>query len=170
MKRLHFLLLLSILPFLSTGCFRYSFYAGSIPDDVKTIFIPFFPDQSRSGLSNLSDLLNEALINRFVNQSRLVLARSEESADVVLDGIITSFRNAPFSIAGNEQATLNRVEIVVKASYKYAREDKPEWDKSFNGFEQYDPTQDPIEGENQAAILALEQIARKMFDDSLGMW
>ena len=56
---------------LSSGCFRYSFTGTSIPEGVNTIYIPFFPDQSDSGIGNLSDLLNEALIDRFVNQRRL---------------------------------------------------------------------------------------------------
>lgn len=162
--------LILLLPVLLTGCLRYSFTGVSIPPDVTTIYIPFFADRSNSGLSYLSDELNEALVNRFVNQSRLRLASSAEAADVVIDGTITGYSNRPFSIAGDQQADLNRVEITVRASYKYTSEERPVWDKGFNGNFEYDPNVDPIEGEREAALQALSRIANNMFNDALGQW
>jgi len=159
-----------ILGLLLAGCFRYSFTGVAIPPDVRTIYIPFFPDNSASGLSFLSDDLNEALVNRFVNQSRLNLINDVEVADAVIDGRIISYRNSPFSVAGDQRATLNRVDISVRASFKYSREDKPEWDKTFNGVAEFDPTLDPIEGERNAVTQALERIAQNMFNDALGSW
>lgn len=163
-------LLILFVPVLLSGCVRYSFTGVSIPDDVTTIYIPFFADRSNSGLSYLSDELNEALVNRFVNQSRLRLASSAETADVVIDGTITGYSNRPFSIAGDQEADLNRVEITVRASYKYTSEESPVWDKSFNGNFEYDPNVDPIEGEREAALQALSRIAGNMFNDALGQW
>ena len=169
-KRLHILaLLLSLLAF-NSSCFRYSFSGTSIPADVNTIYIPFFPSQASQGLSNLPDLLNEALVERFVNQSRLRLTNSADEADIVIDGYISRYNNGPFSIAGNEEASLNRVEVIVYASFRYATEDAPLWQKNFNGFNDFDPNEDPIQGENTAASEAVTQIAQKMFDDSIGNW
>jgi len=171
MKRIFFLVLIPLVVSLAiVGCFRYSFTGVSIPPDVRTIYIPFFPDNSTSGLSFLSDDLNEALINRFVNQSRLNLINDSDIADAVIDGRIVSYRNSPFSVAGDQTATLNRVDISVRASFKYSREDKPEWDKTFNGVAEFDPTVDPIEGERNAVLEALNRIAQNMFNDALGSW
>ncbi|WP_020402604.1 LptE family protein [Gracilimonas tropica] len=165
-------LLLIIIAFgLTLGsCVRYSFTGASIPEGVETIYIPFFPDQSNSGLGDLSNRLNEVLINRFVNQSKISLANNDSDADAILDGVITSYTNRPFTISGNEQATQNEVSITVRATYSYADKEKPEWSKSFNGKFTYDPTQDPINGENQAANRALEQIANNMFNDAVSNW
>ncbi|MEX0719919.1 MAG: LptE family protein [Balneolaceae bacterium] len=153
-----------------SGCLRYSFTGTSIPPGVETIFIPFFSDQSNSGLGDLSDRLNQALINRFVNQSRLQLANSEGEADAVLEGVITSYSNRPFSIGGDEQTDQNEVVIAVQASFKYTNEDEAEWDKSFRGNFTYDPTENPIEGENTAASSALQQVANNMFSDAVSNW
>lgn len=161
---------LFILGFILSSCFRYSFSGVAIPPDIRTIYIPFFPDNSTSGLSFLSDDLNEALINRFVNQSRLNLINDAELADAIIDGRIISYRNNPFSVAGDQRATLNRVDISVRASFKYNREDKAEWDKTFNGVAEFDPTIDPIDGERNAVLQALERIAQNMFNDALGSW
>lgn len=152
------------------GCLRYSFTGASIPPGVNTIFIPFFPDQSNSGLGDLSDRLNEVLINRFVNQSKLQLANNENDADAVLDGVITGYTNRPFSIGGNEQSNENEVSISVRATFKYASKEEPEWTNTFAGKFTYDPTEDPIDGENQAANSALEQVANNMFNDAVSNW
>ena len=155
---------------LSSGCFRYSFTGTSIPEGVNTIYIPFFPDQSNSGIGNLSDLLNEALIDRFVNQSRLQLANSEEEADAVLDGRITSYSNRPFSIGGDEEATQNQVAISVSARFQYKTEDSPLWDKNFAANFTFDPNDDPANGEETAAGETLELIANNMFNDAVSSW
>jgi hypothetical protein len=164
------MLLIFVSGLILPGCLRYSFTGVSIPPDVSTIYIPFFADRSNSGLSYLSDELNEALVNRFVNQSRLRLASSAENADLVIDGTINGYNNRPFSIAGDQQADLNRVEISVRASFRYTDRERPEWDKNFTGNFEYDPNQDPIEGEREAALQALSRIANNMFNDALGQW
>ncbi|MDR9414740.1 MAG: LptE family protein [Gracilimonas sp.] len=166
----YWLLLVIAIGFLSGGCIRYSFTGASIPAGVETIYIPFFPDQSNSGLGDLSNRLNDVLINRFVNQSSLSLANTEADADAVLDGVITAYSNRPFTISGEEQATQNEVSITVRATYSYTKDEEPQWSKSFTGKFTFDPTEDPINGENQAANSALEQIANNMFNDSVSNW
>ena len=152
------------------GCFRYSFTGVTIPSNVRTIYIPFFPDNSGSGVGDLSDLLNDALINRFVNQTRLQLTDSPENADVMVDGTITSYSNRPFSVAGDQRANLYRVQISVRASYKLVDEDRPKFQKAFTGNSEYDPTEDAATGEDAAALEALNRIADNIFNDAMGDW
>jgi len=152
------------------GCFRYSFSGATIPEGVNTVYIPFFPDRSNSGITSLSDQLNEALIDRFINQSRLQLANSQDDADAILDGSITTYTNRPFSVSGDEQATSNQVNISVNASFRIKSEDSPEWTKTFSGNFEYDPSEDPVNGELNAAREALLQIANTMFNDAVSNW
>jgi hypothetical protein len=154
----------------AAGCLRYSFTGVAIPANVRTIYIPFFPDQSGSGLGDLSDQLNDAMINRFINQSRLQLTDSPDNADVVIEGSITSYSNRPFSVAGDQRANLNRVSISVRATYRYTEKEQPEWQKSFSGNFEYDPVEDPVDGEGTAAFEALSRIADNMFNDAMGSW
>ena len=155
---------------LLTGCISYSFTGTSIPSDVNTIYIPFFPDRSQSGLGALSDRLNRALIDRFVNQSRLSLSDTQENADAYIEGAIRSYTNRPFSIGGDEQANLNEVQISVQATFQYADDEEPLWTKSFTGSATYDVIESPVEGELEAVNTALEQIARNMFNDAVSNW
>lgn len=155
---------------LTTGCFRYSTSGASIPPDVHTIYIPFFADQSGGGISSLNEMLYQALVDRFTRRSRLRLADNPETADIVLEGIIQSYSNRPFSIGADQAASQNRVEIIVQASFQYTRDEKPLWDRSFNGFSEFDPLTDGLQGENDAAQTAVENLANTLFQESLGKW
>ncbi len=161
---------LLLLALIAASCVRYSFTGTSIPENVNSIFIPFFADQSSSGIGDLSDRLNQTIINRFINQTRLRSANSRGEADAVLEGSIVSYQNRPFSITGDEEAEQNEVTITVRATYQYTGEEKPEWTTSFTGKATYDPNEDPIQGETNAAEEAIEQIANNMFNDAVSGW
>jgi len=156
--------------YLLTGCIRYSFTGTSIPSEVNTIYIPFFQDRSNSGIGNLSDELYSQLINRFVRQSRLSLANSEEEADAWLRGEIVSYRNQAFTVTGDEQTSLNQVQITVRASFQYADEEKEVWNSTVSGSATYDVLNNPVDGEFEAIDEALEQIANTMFTNSVSQW
>ncbi|HKL18612.1 MAG TPA: LptE family protein [Halalkalibaculum sp.] len=166
-KRLIPVLLVLIL---ASGCVRYSFTGTSIPENVNSIFIPFFADQSSSGIGDLSDRLNQIIINRFINQTRLRSANSRGEADAVLEGSIVSYQNRPFSITGDQEAEQNEVTVTVRATYQYTDQEEPEWNKSYSGKATYDPNEDPIQGETNAAEEAIEQIANNMFNDAVSGW
>lgn len=165
-----FLPAVAVLLLLLSGCFRYGFTGTSIPEGVNTIFIPFFADQSSSGIGDLSDRLNQVLFDRFINQSRLNAAGNRTDADALLEGEITSYRNEPFSVTGQEETDQNRVTINVRATFRYTSEDQPEWSKSFTGTGNFDPNENPIEGEREAAQEALEQITNNIFNDAVSGW
>jgi len=169
-KYLIFLVFFAFLFLAGKGCVRYSFTGTSIPADVRTIYIPFFPDQSQSGLGDLSDRLNQALVQRFINQSRLSLENDRETADAYIEGAIQNYISRPFSVAGNEQANLNEVQITVRALFQYADDEEPLWSKNFSGNATYDVLENPVDGEIEAARQALEQIANNMFNDAVSNW
>ncbi len=161
-----FLALLILLP----GCLRYSFTGVSIPSDVRTVYIPFFPDQSGSGLGDLSDQLNEALVNRFVNQSRLNLTNNSGDADMRIEGEIRGYSNEPFSVADDRRTELNRVRIQVRGELRFKDEDSAKWDKTFTGTFEYDPNENGADAEINAAFEALQDVADDMFNDAFGDW
>lgn len=152
------------------GCFRYGFTGASIPEGVNTIYIPFFPNNSTSSVPNISSKLHKVLIDRFVHRSSLSLSNNKSRADAILIGSINSYSDQPFSISGENRSVQNKVRITVKAKFKYSNKDKPEWNKVFSGSATYDPTQNPIQGENNAAIDALNQLANNMFNEAVSNW
>jgi len=153
-----------------SGCLTYSFTGTSIPSDVNTLFIPFMADRSNSGIGDLSERLNQALVQRFINQSRLSLANNQDSADSFLEGTIQSYQNRPFSVGGDEQANLNEVRITVRATFQFAKDEKPLYTKTFTGTSTYDVRDNPLDAEVEAAEEAMQQIANNMFNDAVSNW
>jgi hypothetical protein len=100
----------------------------------------------------------------------LHLAKNQSTADAVLTGSINGYSDKPFSISGENESSQNQVTVQVKAKFKFSDKDKAEWNKSFSGSATYDPTKDPIQGETDAAIKALDQIANNMFNDAVSGW
>ncbi|MEM8487545.1 MAG: LptE family protein, partial [Bacteroidota bacterium] len=101
-----------------SGCGYYSFTGASIPDNLNTIAIPLVIDNSLNTIPELSDQLTEALVNLFVNQTRLSLVENEDEADALLSVEIQRYNNAPSSISGEEVAATNSVTITVKVVYE----------------------------------------------------
>lgn len=163
-------LILLLMALALSSCFRYSFTGTSIPENVNSVYIPFFANQSSGGIGNLSDLLNDALIDRFITQTRLQLANSQADADAILEGSITRYTNQTFSITGEDETSLNEVTISINATFQYTDENEPEWNKSFSGSATYDTNENPIEGETIAAQEALNQAADNMFNDAVSGW
>lgn len=164
-------ILLATAALVATGCGSYSFTGTTLPPHVETIAIPVFEDQSRSGIPNLSDSITELMIDRFVNQTRLRLAANEIDAHTVLAGAVIRYRNQPAAVSAGEQATVNRVNITVRASYLDRTNGAamvPE--RTFTAFGEYDPVEDGVEGENDAAVEALTQIADDLFTAATSNW
>jgi len=85
-------------------------------------------------------------------------------------GNIQSYRNRPFSVGGDEQANLNEIQIVVRATFQFADSDDPEYSKTFSGSATYDVLENPVDGEIEAAEAALQQIANNAFNDAVSNW
>ena len=154
--------------FTFTGCAYYSFTGASIPDNLNTIAIPLVVDNSLNTIPELSDQLTEALVNLFVNQTRLSLVENEDEADALLTVEIQRYNNAPASISGDEVAATNRVTITVKVLYEDQTEEKELLNRTFSNFEDYDPLD--INNETVAALAALQNVADDIFAAATSNW
>ncbi len=152
----------------ASGCAYYSFTGASIPENLNTIAIPLVVDNSLNTIPELSDRLTEALVNRFVNQTRLSLTENEEEADAVLTVEIQRYNNVPSSISGEELAARNRVTITVQVLYEDRDQEKELLKRSFSNFEDYDPLE--IDNETEAALAALENVADDIFTAATSNW
>lgn len=154
----------------STGCAYYSFTGATIPARLNTVAIPLAEDNSVSTISSLDEDLTQFLVDRFVGQTRLTLETNENDADATLTVQIQNYSNEPTAVGGDERATLNRVTIDVNVTYYDQVEDQELLNRSFSSFEEYDPVEDGLEGEEVAARAALENIAEDIFSAATSNW
>ncbi|NNE34617.1 MAG: LptE family protein [Rhodothermales bacterium] len=154
-----------------SGCRHYSFTGASIPEDLRTIAIPLVEDNSVNTLASLDESFTDMLVQRFVRQTRLQLEPDEGNADALLTIRIVRYTNIPTSVSGDEVATLNRVTINVSVEYRDQKNGREMLNRSFTGFDEYDPTgSDGLSGEQDAATAALVKIADDVFTAATSNW
>ncbi len=152
------------------GCGYYSFTGATIPSHLNTVAVPLVEDSSVNTLVNLDENFTELLLARFVRQTRLSLEPDEGTADAVLRVRIDRYTNLPASVSSQETAVLNRVTLYVTAVYTDRVNGEEIMNRSFSSFEEYDPVEQGIEGEEAAALAALQNIADDIFSGATANW
>ncbi len=130
------MLLLALL----NGCsVKYSFTGASIPPEVKTINIKYFPNNASLVEPTLSQKLTDALRDKFTSETNLVLVN--EGGDLVLEGSITGYNTSPVAIQGDDQAALNRLTITLDVVYTNMFDENMSFDSKFSRYSDYSSDQ-----------------------------
>ena len=154
---------------LLTSCGIYSFTGASIPEHLRTVAIPLAEVRAQGTVPDLDRALTDALIERFADQTRLVLEPDEEAADAVVRATIERYTIAPVAVTGDEVASLNRVTVAVAVRYQDRVEDEERLARSFSASADYDPGEGAA-GEAEAAARALDQLAGDIFTAATSDW
>ena len=153
------------------GCkAKYSFTGASIPADVKTVSIQYFPNYAPLAQPTLSQSFTEALRDIFLSQTNLNLI--ERSGDLQFEGAITGYSTNPVAIQGNEvsAASLNRLTITVNVKFINTKDENQNFESSFSRFTDYDASQ------NLSAVEAVlikeinDQLVQDIFNKSVTNW
>ncbi len=118
------------------GCCVYSFTGASVPNYLKTIWIPPALDRSGSAEPNLSDIFTNKLTQKFIDDNTLRVA-NKSNADASLDCVITSLTDAPVVVAAGENVTSRRITISVQVTYRDLVKKKTVYEKSFSNYGDY---------------------------------
>ncbi len=121
---------------LLSGC-PYSFTGASVPAHLKTIAIPLIDDQSGFGAAGLREKFTTALTNLFINDNTLTVS-DRSTADAILEGAITSVRDAPSVVGQGEQVRQRRVTVTAKFVLKDMKLRRTMWEKTFSNWGDYD--------------------------------
>lgn len=142
------------------GC--YSFTGAALPPHIRTIAIPIFNDESRSGVPNLRERLTQELTRRVQTQSPLIIEQSRTDANSIVEATVVAYTDVPSVIGGQtERATQNRITIRVSATYRDLVKKKILFKQDFSGVQDY-----PI-GNFPAQQQAIERAIVTITDDIL---
>lgn len=145
----------------ATGGCPYSFTGASVPSHLKTIAIPLVDDQSGFGEAGLREKLTTALTNLFIGDNSLGVA-DRSTADAILEGVITSVRDAPSSVGQGEQVRQRRVTIAAKFILKDMKLRRTMWEKTLSNWGDYDSGGGPSQRD-----VGLQEAIRKLSEDAL---
>jgi len=115
--------LLTLLPFLISGCGVYSFSGSSIPG-VKTIAVPLFDNQTQE--YGIRESLTEAVADRFVKDNTLKVV-NEKITDSILHGSITKYIRESHTFDEQENIKEYIVRIWVNVWFEEKKSKKIIW-------------------------------------------
>lgn len=160
--------LIMALPLLQS-CGIYSFTGTSIQSDVKTVTINYFEYLAPKMNPSLSNMLTEALQEKFIKLTKLELV--DIDGDLEIAGAVTGYDVKATAITASEQAAQNRLTVNVKIDFvnrKYPEESFES--KSFSAYQDFDATQSLDAVEAALCEDIVEQLCEDMFNATVAQW
>lgn len=151
------------------SCGIYSFSGISISPEVKTFEVRQFSNEAINVIPGLDREFTILLQDFILNQTNLDLVT--KNGDIVYEGEITNYFEAPnTSVAGN-QAAQNRLTISVRLRYFDTKDDKNELEQTFSFFFDFDANE-ILAGDTQtnAHETIFERITQDMVNATLAKW
>ena len=150
-KRLTKIINLNLI-FLLFGCAYYSM-AGSIPPNIKNVSVPLFINETVE--FELSEKLTSGIIQEIGSQN-IVKITNDIDSDSIINGVISSVSDGPYSFNNNEQVSEYRFSLSVKVSWVDNNDENILFDKTFSAFGTYsidnDPSSDGLDNDNDGII------------------
>ena len=104
---------------LSCGCGYSLAGRGSfLPEDIRVIAIPAFESTARPAVA---EKMRNAVVDEFNGRGRYRVVDSENEADAVLRGTITSFLVTPLNFGSEDFADRSQIVVAASATLKRAR-------------------------------------------------
>lgn len=153
---------------LTMGCGVYSFTGASIPPEAKTISIQQFPNNAPLVQPVLSQLLTDALSDKFSSQTNL--SQVPVNGDLAFEGSITDYRTQPVAISGDQTAQLNRLTIAVKVVFTNRVDEKQNFETTFSQFKDYDSSLALSSVEETLMGEIIEALVQDIFNRSVVNW
>ena len=151
-----------------SSCGIYSFSGTSIQPDVKTIHIPFVEYKALTVNPSLSNLLTEALKDKFRKLTRL--EEVDVDADLELACEITGYDVRATAVTAQEVAAQNRLTVTVKAVFTNRKYPEEDVDKQFSAYADYDSTQSLESVQEGLCDEIIEKLCEDIFNATVAQW
>jgi outer membrane lipopolysaccharide assembly protein LptE/RlpB len=168
MKKSIILLVLVLLTFIFQSCGFYSFTSASLPPEVKTISVQYFPNKASMVQPLLSKNITEALQDKFRSESRLSV--TQRNGDLSLEGEITGYDTQPIAIQGNQIAAMNRLTVTVNVRFRNRFDEKANYESSFSRYRDYASSKSLSSAESSLLPVMIEELVQDIYNKSVANW
>lgn len=153
-----------------SGCsMKYSFTGASIPPEVKTINIKYFPNNASLVEPTLSQTMTDGLRDKFSSETNLALVN--DGGDLLMEGAIVGYRTTPVSIQGDDQAALNRLTITIEVTFINSFDEAMSFENSkFERYADYSSSQSLSEIQETLVAEISEMLIVDIFNKAVINW
>ena len=162
---------LIVLPFIVQACFSvsYSFRGGMIPGE--TFSIESFTNQASIVNPNLAIVFQDALQERFTNESNLKYTdREQEQNHVTFAGTIKRYEISPVQGTGDVTVALNRLTISVKVIYINTKDPSLDFEKEFSSYDDFESSEDFASVEDDLMKIISEKLVALVYNETIVDW
>lgn len=159
-----------LLHFLFAGCsVNYSFTGASIPPEVKSINIKYFPNNAPLIEPTLSQKITDGLRDKFTSETSLMLVN--DGGDLIMEGAITGYRTTPVAIQGNDQAALNRLTITIEVTYINTLDENMSFENTnFTRYTDYSSSRNLVEVQEALVEEINQMLIEDVFNKAVINW
>jgi len=155
-----------ILMFLSCGVYDFT---GADTGNAETFQVNFFQNNAPLVEPGIDRQFTLALQDLIQNQTSLGLTNS--NGDIVYEGEITQYYEAPMTATSNDKAAQNRLTIAVNVRFFNTLEPDKDFEKKFSFYFDYDANQQLVGSVKDQAIEEIFlRITQDVFNESLTDW
>ncbi|MAZ54338.1 MAG: hypothetical protein CMP55_00830 [Flavobacteriales bacterium] len=157
-----------LISFVFSSCGIYSFSGASISNDVKNVSINTFENIASLAPTTLSNLITEALKDKFLSETRL--SQVNNDGDLMFNGQITNYNINPIAIQANETASKNRLSITVKVNFINNIDKDNSFNKTFSRYVDYESSINFTSIEESLNEEIISQLIEDIFNEAFTNW
>jgi hypothetical protein len=153
------------------SCFtvKYSMSGASIPPEVKTLSVQYFPNRALIVNPSLSQEFTDALRNKCRSQTNLIILT--EGGDVSFEGEITGYESsAPVGIQGNDVAAKNRFTVTIHVKFVNSIDPKLSFDSNFSRYQDFESSKTIEQVSSQLLPTIIEELTEDIFNKAFVNW
>lgn len=152
----------------AVSCGIYSFSGTSIQPDVKSLSVEYFENKALKVNPSLSSSLSDALIEKYRKLTRLDIL--SEMGDMNVAGEIVNYDTKPMAVTKDEQASQNRLTIVVKIYFTNKLHPEEDFEKTFSAYADYDANEMLDAVEETLCEEIIEKLVEDIFNATVANW
>ncbi|MDL2222588.1 LPS assembly lipoprotein LptE [Bacteroidales bacterium OttesenSCG-928-M11] len=157
---------------LITSCsFSYKFDGGTINYDLtKTITIHEFPNRAAMVNTMLSQILDQELNNRFIEQTRLTPVSA--NGDIEISGEITQYTTQDLGVKEDTYASMTKLIISVRVDYENTKEQGQDISgQTFTAYREFDSTNTLLSDvEDELCRQICEELVDQIYNATVANW
>ena len=152
----------------AVSCGIYSFSGTSIQPDVKSLSVEYFENKALKVNPSLSSSLSDALIEKYRKLTPLDIL--SEMGDMNVAGEIINYDTKPMAVTKDEQASQNRLTIVVKIYFTNKLHPAEDFEKTFSAYADYDANEMLDAVEETLCEEIIEKLVEDIFNATVANW
>ncbi len=157
-----------ILLFLAAAGLQNCIYSfkGNLPPHLNSIAIPLFENQTAE--YRVNETITDLLVQQFMEEAVLEV-QDEETADSILEGVVTRIEDTPYTYDASEQVEEYRVDITLKLEWYDTVKEEVRLEQSISGWGTYSAQQATTARQDGIAE-AIDMIADKIINAITANW